>query len=99
MLGHSSIAITADTYTSLLPETDRAIAEAAACFVARARATKQATEAAEKANADEGSGAEAMTDSAEKSAAELAPVTPHLPEGRHTATPLGKPAEAWIMRP
>ncbi|WP_257035713.1 hypothetical protein [Streptomyces sp. 1222.2] len=28
MLGHSSITITADTYTSLLPEADLAIAEA-----------------------------------------------------------------------
>lgn len=30
MLGHSSITITADTYTSLLPEADLAVAEAAA---------------------------------------------------------------------
>ncbi|MEU6089080.1 site-specific integrase [Streptomyces sp. NPDC047085] len=41
MLGHSSITITADTYTSLLPEADLAIAEAAARLVPRARvATK-----------------------------------------------------------
>ncbi len=39
MLGHSSITITADTYTSLLPEADLAIAEAAARLVPRARAT------------------------------------------------------------
>ncbi|MFF4532615.1 tyrosine recombinase XerC [Streptomyces sp. NPDC001407] len=38
MLGHSSITITADTYTSLLPEADLAIAEAAARLVPRARA-------------------------------------------------------------
>ncbi|MFJ4908818.1 tyrosine recombinase XerC [Streptomyces sp. NPDC093249] len=38
MLGHSSIAITADTYTSLLPEADLAIAEATARLVPRARA-------------------------------------------------------------
>lgn len=37
MLGHSSITITADTYTSLLPEADLAIAEAAARPVPRAR--------------------------------------------------------------
>ncbi|WP_030750851.1 site-specific integrase [Streptomyces sp. NRRL F-5135] len=37
MLGHSSITITADTYTSLLPEADLAIAEAAARLVPRAR--------------------------------------------------------------
>ncbi|MFC9884464.1 tyrosine-type recombinase/integrase [Streptomyces libani] len=43
MLGHSSIAITADTYTSLLPETDRAIAEATARLVPRARPTKPTT--------------------------------------------------------
>ncbi|MFF2523858.1 site-specific integrase [Streptomyces liangshanensis] len=39
MLGHSSITITSDTYTSLLPEADLAIAEAAARLVPRARAT------------------------------------------------------------
>ncbi|MER8046151.1 tyrosine-type recombinase/integrase [Streptomyces sp. NPDC094032] len=40
MLGHSSIAITADAYTSLLPEADLAIAEAAARLVPRARAPR-----------------------------------------------------------
>ncbi|MEV0446151.1 site-specific integrase [Streptomyces spectabilis] len=35
MLGHSSIAVTADTYTSLLPEVDEALAEAAANLVPR----------------------------------------------------------------
>ncbi|GAB2813553.1 hypothetical protein GCM10027073_52270 [Streptomyces chlorus] len=39
MPGHSSITITADTYTSLLPEADLAIAEAAAWLVPRACAT------------------------------------------------------------
>lgn len=43
MLGHSSITITADTYTSLLPEADLAIAEAAARLVPRARATSENT--------------------------------------------------------
>jgi len=38
MLGHSSITITSDTCTSLLPEADLAIAEAAARLVPRARA-------------------------------------------------------------
>ena len=41
MLGHSSITITADTYTSLLPEADLAIAEAAARLVPRARAVSE----------------------------------------------------------
>lgn len=36
MLGHASIAITADTYTSVLPEVARAAAEAAAALVPRA---------------------------------------------------------------
>jgi integrase len=36
MLGHSSITITSDTYTSLLPQVDRSIAEAAARLVPRA---------------------------------------------------------------
>ena len=35
MLGHSSIAITSDTYTTLLPQVDRALAEAAARLVPR----------------------------------------------------------------
>jgi hypothetical protein len=43
MLGHSSITITADTYTSLLPEADLAIAEAAARLVPRARTTSENT--------------------------------------------------------
>ncbi|MGW0667841.1 site-specific integrase [Streptomyces sp. NPDC002746] len=43
MLGHSSITITSDTYTSLLPEADLAIAEAAARLVPRARATPENT--------------------------------------------------------
>ncbi|MFI1867550.1 tyrosine recombinase XerC [Streptomyces jumonjinensis] len=41
MLGHSSITITADTYTSLFPEADLAIAEAAARLVPRARPTAE----------------------------------------------------------
>ncbi|MFB8437913.1 tyrosine-type recombinase/integrase [Streptomyces niveus] len=43
MLGHSSITITSDTYTSLLPEADLATAEAAARLVPRARATPENT--------------------------------------------------------
>ncbi|MFF3733412.1 tyrosine recombinase XerC [Streptomyces sp. NPDC002476] len=43
MLGHSSITITSDTYTSLLPEADLAIAEAAARLVPRARVTSEDT--------------------------------------------------------
>ncbi|GHA55447.1 hypothetical protein [Streptomyces purpurascens] len=45
MLGHSSITITADTYTSLLPEADLAIAGAAARLVPRARITSENTAA------------------------------------------------------
>ncbi|MFJ8506888.1 tyrosine-type recombinase/integrase [Streptomyces avermitilis] len=44
MLGHSSITITADTYTSLLPEADLAIAEAAARLVPRVRAASEDTQ-------------------------------------------------------
>jgi hypothetical protein len=43
MLGHSSITITADTYTSLLPEAGLAIAEATARLVPRARAASENT--------------------------------------------------------
>jgi integrase len=66
MLGHSSITITADTYTSLLPETDLAIAEAAADLVPRARPTEQAEEETE---AD----LEADEDKAEEPSAEVVP--------------------------
>ncbi|MFJ3628783.1 tyrosine-type recombinase/integrase [Streptomyces albidoflavus] len=44
MLGHSSITITSDTYTSLLPEADLAIAEAAARLVPRARVSSKDSE-------------------------------------------------------
>jgi integrase len=37
MLGHSTIALTADTYTSVLPEVPRAAAEAAARLIPRQR--------------------------------------------------------------
>ncbi|MBT2451817.1 site-specific integrase [Streptomyces sp. ISL-43] len=52
MLGHSSITITADTYTSLLPEADLAIAEAAARLVPRARSAAQAAPAEDAAITD-----------------------------------------------
>ncbi|MFF8953757.1 tyrosine recombinase XerC [Streptomyces sp. NPDC014940] len=52
MLGHSSITITADTYTSLLPEADLAIAEAAARLVPRARAASENTAPAADAQPD-----------------------------------------------
>lgn len=42
-LGHSGIAISADTYTSLLPEVDQAVAEAAAALVPRARKSAPTT--------------------------------------------------------
>ncbi|MFL4494709.1 tyrosine-type recombinase/integrase [Streptomyces sp. VTCC 41912] len=72
MLGHSSIAITADTYTSLLPETDRAIAEAAARLVPRARPTTPTTttEVDVEANEAPGTDPEAVADGAGESAAE-----------------------------
>ncbi|MFE2094903.1 tyrosine-type recombinase/integrase [Streptomyces sp. NPDC059460] len=53
MLGHSSITITSDTYTSLLPEADLAIAEAAARLVPRARATSEDTGPEAEVQADE----------------------------------------------
>ncbi|ARP71520.1 site-specific integrase [Streptomyces pluripotens] len=75
MLGHSSIAITADTYTSLLPEADRAIAEAAARLVPRARRTGDAETAETEPEAADGveSGAEDMPADAEESAAHPGP--------------------------
>ncbi|WTV14995.1 tyrosine-type recombinase/integrase [Streptomyces atratus] len=57
MLGHSSITITSDTCTSLLPETDPAIAEAADRLVPRTRASFE----------DTGPGAGAQPDEADES--------------------------------
>ncbi|MED7828525.1 tyrosine-type recombinase/integrase, partial [Streptomyces chiangmaiensis] len=67
MLGHSSITITADTYTSLLPEADLAIAEAAARLVTRARATSKntASEAKPEPDGEEKSDPEPVSDDAD----------------------------------
>ncbi|WP_406307980.1 site-specific integrase [Streptomyces griseoaurantiacus] len=67
MLGHSSITITADTYTSLLPEADLAIAEAAARLVPRARATSEnaASEAAAEPDDAEHPSPESVPDDAD----------------------------------
>ncbi|MGW0821914.1 hypothetical protein [Streptomyces sp. NPDC002845] len=67
MLGHSSITITADTYTSLLPEADLAIAEAAARLVPRARATSENTapEATAEPDDAEHPGPESVPDDAD----------------------------------
>ncbi|MFD7482528.1 site-specific integrase [Streptomyces mirabilis] len=72
MLGHSSITITADTYTSLLPETDLAIAEAAARIVPRARRPHDAgkPEVETGPNDVEEAGGEQVLEGAEESAAE-----------------------------
>jgi integrase len=67
MLGHSSITITADTYTSLLPEADLAIAEAAARLVPRARVTSENTvpEAAPDPEGEEEPDAESVPNGAD----------------------------------
>lgn len=69
MLGHSSITITADTYTSLLPEADLAIAEAAARLVPRARATSgnTASETDPQPNSAGSPGPESVPDHADPS--------------------------------
>ncbi len=89
MLGHSSITITADTYTSLLPEADRAIAEAAARLVPRARAT---SEDAVPAAAEE-THPESLQDRADSSGggsgpgdpSAHAPLTQTVPDGKSEA--------------
>ncbi|MFJ1644690.1 site-specific integrase [Streptomyces sp. NPDC088258] len=63
MLGHSSITITSDTYTSLLPEADLAIAEAAARLVPRARVTVEDTRP--EAGAQPGGADEAVSNDAD----------------------------------
>jgi integrase len=45
-LGHSSVALTADTYTSVLPEIDHAAAEAVATLIPRRRTGRRHAEAA-----------------------------------------------------
>lgn len=61
MLGHSSITITSDTYTSLLPEADLAIAEAAARLVPRARTTPENTASEAEAEPDDAESADAVS--------------------------------------
>ncbi|XES00634.1 hypothetical protein HEP87_24070 [Streptomyces sp. S1D4-11] len=65
MLGHSSITITSDTYTSLLPEADLAIAEAATRLVPRARAVSQ--DARPEADIRSGEAEETVVDGADPS--------------------------------
>lgn len=71
MLRHSSITITADTYTSLLPETDLAIAEAAARLVPRNRGVAHDVDAADaRTKAGDGaqtSGGNSVPDRADRS--------------------------------
>ncbi|WP_385624301.1 tyrosine-type recombinase/integrase [Streptomyces sp. P8-A8] len=63
MPGHSSITTTSDTYTSLLPEADPAIAEVAARHVPRARATSENT--GREARAQPGEADELVLDDAD----------------------------------
>lgn len=83
MLGHSSITITADTYTSLLPETDRAIAEAAARLVPRARTSPENTapEAEPEPDDAEHSGPEPVPNGADPlgEISEINPPSAHAP--------------------
>ncbi|MET9828448.1 tyrosine-type recombinase/integrase [Streptomyces sp. NPDC006385] len=82
MLGHSSITITADTYTSLLPEADLAIAEAAARLVPRARPDfkEAAPEGEPEPGKSEGSSPEPVPDGAERSGERLGHGVPaHAP--------------------
>lgn len=67
MLGHFSITLTADTYTSLLPEADLAIAEAAARLVPRTRAASEPIVAEPNSEPDdeEKSGPESVPDGAD----------------------------------
>jgi hypothetical protein len=69
MLGHSSITITADTYTSLLPEADLAVVEAAARLVPRARITSEntAAEGDPEPDDEEKPGPESVPDDADPS--------------------------------
>ncbi|MEU5087278.1 site-specific integrase [Streptomyces sp. NPDC021356] len=79
MLGHSSITITADTYTSLLPEADLAIAEAAARLVPRARAASKSV--ARQAPAEAGPAEANVPDGADPSGEIAGPGAPsaHAP--------------------
>ncbi|WP_230992010.1 hypothetical protein [Streptomyces endocoffeicus] len=83
MLGHSSITITPDAYTSLLPEADLAMAETAARLVARALAASEdtASDAESKADGTEKSGAEAVSDDADPLGdfREIYPPSAHAP--------------------
>jgi hypothetical protein len=109
MLGHSSITITADTYTSLLPETDLAIAEAAARLVPRARATSENTglEAEPEPDNAEDPGSESVPDDAEPSGdireinspSAHAPLTHRSRKRPRTRSPRPNRAPPWGRNP
>lgn len=106
VLGHSSITITADTYPSFLPETDRAIPEAAARLFPRARRTEQAAadDADLESNEEPEAVAVAVADGAGESAAEPGPGAPsaHAPRARkrpRTKSPRPKKTPPWGETP
>ncbi|MGW2375589.1 site-specific integrase [Kitasatospora sp. NPDC001683] len=81
MLGHSSIGITSDTYTTLLPQVDRAIAEAAAQLVPRANRPRKAVQSTANPQPTGSSAHASLTQTAsdEKSeAGDEAPKRPNL---------------------
>ncbi|MFC5669881.1 tyrosine-type recombinase/integrase [Streptomyces incanus] len=108
MLGHSSITITADTYTSLLPEADLAIAEAAARLVPRARGASERTapEAEPEPEDADKPGPESMPDDADplgdipeiNSPSARAPLTQTAPDKESEADQSASPGEKLQVR-
>lgn len=78
MLGHASIAITADTYTSVLPEVAREAAEAAARLVPRERPTSWSRPSSDPqiSNSQSSSGTSRPVPSPHRSQVQLSPAAP-----------------------
>ncbi|GAX53286.1 hypothetical protein AQJ27_23935 [Streptomyces olivochromogenes] len=100
MLGHSSITVTADTYTSLFPEADLARAEAAARLVPRART---ASEAEAQPGSGDRPGTESVPDAADPSGdiSEINSPSAHAPPTQTAPDETSEPSRSplWGIGP
>nr|BEK66631.1 tyrosine-type recombinase/integrase [Kitasatospora purpeofusca] len=80
MLGHSSIGITSDTYTTLLPQVDRAIAEAAARLVPRANRPRKAAQSTAVTDPTRPSAHASLTQTASDEKSEAGDQAPRRPK-------------------
>jgi integrase len=80
MLGHSSIGITSDTYTTLLPQVDRAIAEAAVRLVPRANMPRKVAQSTTNTEPTGPSAHASLTQTAPDQGSEAVDESPRRPK-------------------